>query len=159
MMMSWMIIKGSPSTLSLLLLLLPHAPPLHSIPTGQRFKAPLDQQQQAALARLSSKKSPERKQWLEALVGPLAAASPPPPAGSSIIAAAEPVAPAGAAASAAAAALLSAAGVEVEGSLETARGRVLPAPHLAYQTPECCYPGSQVRKAPTVKFTMKYGIK
>lgn len=40
---------------------------------------------------------------------------------------------------------LAGSGVEVSGLLGIVRGRVLPAPHLAYQQPECCYPGSQVR--------------
>lgn len=36
------------------------------------------------------------------------------------------------------------AGVDVCGMCGIVRGRVLPSPHLAYHTPECCYPGSQV---------------
>jgi hypothetical protein len=35
-------------------------------------------------------------------------------------------------------------GVDVSGALGVVRGRVLPPPHLAYATPECAYPGSQV---------------
>ena len=35
-------------------------------------------------------------------------------------------------------------GVDVSGALGVVRGRVLPSPHLAYATPECAYPGTQV---------------
>lgn len=118
-----------------------------SLPVGQRYAPPLEHQQLSALARLSAKKSTDRKAWLEALTAPMAAAAatlPETPTGSVAVplpgAASEP-----AAAACPSSSPLPGSGVEVSSLLGIVRGRVLPAPHLAYQQPECCYPGSQVR--------------
>ncbi|KAF8058950.1 AGO1 [Scenedesmus sp. PABB004] len=127
---------------------------LCSLPPGQRYRAPLDAAQLAALARLGAKKSTDRKAWLEAVLAPLAAASagggggaaPDAPAallGQGPDAAAAGAAPASPGGGGGAPSPLAVAGVEVAGGLGIVRGRVLPAPHLAYATPECCYPGSQ----------------
>jgi hypothetical protein len=115
-----------------------------SLPPGQRHAPPLEQPQLAALARLGAKKASDRKAWLEALTAPLAAAAsstPMPVPG----AAAEPGEAAGNGIGSSDSSALAGTGVEVSGLLGIVRGRVLPAPHLAYQQPECCYPGSQVR--------------
>jgi hypothetical protein len=134
-----------------------------SVPAGQRFCSPLTHQQLGGLNRLSSKKATDRRSWLEGIVGPLAAAAHTGGSnGSSSSAAPLPAAalpglgldPSAAAAAAAAGQRSPAAGgssgpvlptgVEVSGALGMVRGRVLPPPHLAYATPECAYPGSQV---------------
>uniref|UniRef100_A0A383VYD8 Piwi domain-containing protein n=1 Tax=Tetradesmus obliquus TaxID=3088 RepID=A0A383VYD8_TETOB len=116
---------------------------LCSLPPGQRYAPPLEQQQLAALARLGAKKPGDRRAWLEALTAPLAAAAaasaPLPVPG----AAAEPGSAAGNGVGGGEGSALAGSGVEVSGLLGIVRGRVLPAPHLAYQQPECCYPGSQ----------------
>jgi hypothetical protein len=122
---------------------------LCAIPAGQRYRLPLAPAQLAALNRLAAKKAGDRRLWLEGIVGPLAPAA----AGSTTAATAAPL---GAAAAGAAALTggsggtgpagpLLPPGLEVCGVLGVVRGRVLPAPHLAYATPECAYPGSQVR--------------
>jgi hypothetical protein len=129
--------------------LFPHHTSHPSLPPGQRYAPPLEQPQLAALARLGAKKATDRKAWLEALTAPLAAAGssqPLPVPGAS----AEPGAAAGNGVGSSDSSVLAGSGVEVSGLLGIVRGRVLPAPHLAYQQPECCYPGSQVR-SPCVK--------
>jgi hypothetical protein len=111
--------------------------------------SPLSYQQLAALNRLSSKKASDRRAWLEGVVGPLAAA---PHTSSNATSNTLPPAAAAAAArspeqppsSSSSSGPVLPTGVDVSGTLGVVRGRVLPPPHLAYATPECAYPGSQV---------------
>lgn len=112
-----------------------------SFPPGARYLAPLDMFQLSALARLGAKKSSDRKTWLEALMATPAAA---PPAGAAPVPVPGAAEPAAANTGSSSLSPLPGAGVDVCGLLGIVRGRVLPAPHLAYHTPECCYPGSQV---------------
>jgi hypothetical protein len=141
---------------------------------GQRYVLPLAQQQLAALNRLSSKKAADRRTWLEGLLGPLAPNSSSLACSSSAtalllqqqqqlpqqlpqggfvdasgllggaVAGVQHSGGSGSSSSGAAGPLLP-SGLEVSGMLSNVRGRVLPPPHLAYSTPECAYPGSQVR--------------
>jgi hypothetical protein len=88
---------------------------LCAIPAGQRYRLPLAPAQLAALNRLAAKKAGDRRLWLEGIVGPLAPAA----AGSTTAATAAPL------------------GAAAAGAAALTGG--------AYATPECAYPGSQVR--------------